>query len=91
MITKTVWVEIPVEITFSVDPGQRQTWEEPGYGPQIEDIRFNNDQVISALEHEIYGEKSTIPETLMNEYLEDAQADKEYWAEQKYNEKKEPF
>jgi len=91
MITKTVWVEIPVDITFSVDPGQEGSWDQPAYSPQIEDIRFNNDQVISALEHEIYGEKSTIPETLMNEYLEDAQADAEYWADQRYNEKKEPF
>ena len=87
----TIFIEIPVDITFSVDPGQEGSWYEPAYSPQIEDIRFNNNQVISALEHEIYGEKSTIPETLMNEYLEDAQADAEYWADQRYNEKKEPF
>jgi len=91
MITKTVWVEIPVEITFSVDPGQKQTHTDPGYEPQVEDISFDDKQVIIALENEIYGEQSTIHETLMNECLEDAQADAEYWADQRYNEKKEPF
>ncbi len=61
----TIYIEIPVNVTFSVDPGQKGSWDEPGYPAQVEDIDFDRHQVIEAVSEAIYGEKSTIDEDLM--------------------------
>lgn len=61
----TVYIELPIEIDFSIDPGQKQTWDDPGFPASVEDISYDHDQVIKALDEAIYGEKSTIDEDLM--------------------------
>ena len=60
----TIYIEIPIQITFSVDPGQKGNWNQPEYPATIEDIDFNDKQVIEAVNNEIYGEHSTIDEEL---------------------------
>ncbi len=62
---KTVFIEIPVTISFFIDPGQEQTLDDPGYPVQVEDIMYSHAQVIDALDHELYGEGSTIEEELI--------------------------
>ena len=63
---ETLYIEIPVEITFSIDPGQIQTHTNLGYPPSIEDIEFDNNQVIKEIEKAIYDKNSTVEEELMD-------------------------
>jgi len=64
---KTIRIEIPVQISFSIDKGQKGNWNQPDYKPSIEDVTFSDKQVIEALNNEVYGEKSLIEETLWEE------------------------
>jgi len=59
-----LYIEIPVKVTFSIDPGQKGNWNQPEYPASIEDIDFDDKQVIEAVNNEIYGEKSTIDEDI---------------------------
>ena len=85
----TIYIEIPIKISFSVDPGQMQTCTDPGYPPQIEDIDFDDKKVIEAVNTEIFGEKSTIDEDLMNEAIEQKKAKQEDYGDMKYEQSRE--
>jgi len=84
----TIYIEIPVTVTFSVDPGQKQTHTDPGFMPSIEDIDYDGKQVLDAVGAEIFGEKSHIEEELMEIAVDAKRADEEDQAEMKYNEMK---
>ena len=43
---KTIRIEIPVQISFSIDKGQKGTRNQPNYEPSIEDITFDDKQII---------------------------------------------
>ena len=62
--TKTIYREIPIQISFSIDKGQRGNWNQPEYEPSIEDILFSDHQVLEAVCNEVYGEKSTVIDEL---------------------------
>ncbi len=66
----TVYCEIPVKISFSIDKGQKGSWDQPHYEPSIEDMTFDDKQVIEAVNNEVYGEKSTIEEELWEDVRE---------------------
>ena len=61
---KTIFIQIPVQISFVIDKGQKGTRNQPHYEPSIEDITFDDKQVIEAVNNEVYGEKSLIEEEL---------------------------
>jgi len=64
---KTIRIEIPVQIRFRIDKGQKGTWEQPEYKPSIEDICFDDKQVIEAVNQEVYGEDSTVVDDLWDD------------------------
>ena len=61
---KTIRIEIPVQIRFVIDKGQKGTRNQPNYEPSIEDITFDDKQIIEAVNNEVYGEESTIEDEL---------------------------
>jgi len=70
-VKETLFIEIPVEITFSIDPGQKGRFSGrpddccPEYPAMVEDKTFNFEEVLSAVIEKIYGLDSTIDEELM--------------------------
>ncbi len=37
----TILIEIEVPVTYDIIPGQPQTWDEPGFDADIDDIQFD--------------------------------------------------
>jgi len=60
-----IYIEIPVEIEFSIEEGYTQTWDEPGQPTSVEDISFDRHQVIEEINDYIFGKNSTIDEDLL--------------------------
>ena len=91
----TIYIEIPVNITFNVDPGQKQTWGDnggdPPLPPSIEDMGFDKEQVLRAVRYEIYGKGSTVDEELMEFANQQKQADEEDLDDRKYQERKDAY
>ena len=83
-----VYIEIPVPITFSIDPGQTQT-DEPGYPAQVEDIMWDQRKAIIEIDKAIYGKDSTINEDLMAHAESERRHYDEDQADYKYQEMKE--
>jgi len=71
MATETIYIKIPVEISFSIDPGQKGKFSGqpedccPKYPPSIEDMDIDPGQILDAIRKAIFDDKSTIPEQLM--------------------------
>jgi len=66
----TVYCEIPVKISFSIDKGQKGSWDQPEYKPSIEDMTFDDKQVIEAVNNKVYGKNSTVIEELWEDVRE---------------------
>ena len=64
---KTIRIEIPVQISFSIDKGQKGTRNQPNYEPSIEDVTFDDKQIIEAVNNEVYGEESTVVDDLWDD------------------------
>jgi len=64
---KTIFIQIPVRISFMIDKGQKGTRNQPNYEPSICDITFDDKQVIEAVNNEVYSERSLIEEELWEE------------------------
>ena len=64
---KTIKIEIPVQLSFMIDKGQKGTRNQPDYKPSIEDVTFDDKQVIEALNNEVYGENSLVIDELWEE------------------------
>lgn len=67
----TIYIEIPVKVTFSIDPGQRGIFDQapencqPEYPASVEDINYSFDQIAGEVYEAIHGKDSTIEEELM--------------------------
>jgi len=85
----TLYIEIPVKVTFSANPGYPQTHDEPGCRPEVEDIDYDEQSVISAVNEAIYGKKSTIDEDLLEHAENEGRRYEEDKADYKYHEMKE--
>ena len=89
MATETIYIEIPVEISFSIDPGQKQTWDEPGFPPCIEDKAVTTGAVLKAVNDYIREHEDEIDAELMDLVKQKKMANEEYLADIKYNEMRE--
>lgn len=69
--TATIYIEIPVKISFSIDPGQKGRFSGPPedccpeYPACVEDMDIDPGQILDAIRKAIFDDKSTIPEQLM--------------------------
>ena len=72
-----IYIEIPVKVTFSIDPGQTKTHYDPGFPPQIEDIDFDSKQALIEIHNTIFDKDSWVGEELMN-IANDAAKEAEY-------------
>lgn len=82
----TIYIEIPVSVKFDFCPGQVGSWNDPSFPPSIEDIDFDNEQVLKAVRDAVHG--STIDEELMEVAIEKIKEKIEYAADLKYEEMK---
>ena len=89
MTTETIYIEIPVEISFSIDPGQKATHWEPGFPPCVEEMDINPGQILDEIRKVIFDDKSDIPEKLMDLVNQKKMANEEYLADIKYQEMRE--
>jgi hypothetical protein len=70
-VEATIYIKIPVKVTYTIDPGQRGIFDQapencqPEYPASVEDKDFSLRQVIGAVNEIINGEDSTIDEELM--------------------------
>ena len=85
---ETLYLEIPVEITFNVDPGQKTTHWEPGFPPSIEDKCFDLNQVQNAVQDYLKDKEDLVDAELMQLVRQKKMANEEYLADLKYNEMK---
>jgi hypothetical protein len=88
MRTETIYIEIPIQITFSIDPGQKQTHWEPGFPACVEDKAITTDSVIKAVNEYIEEHEDLVDAELMEKTRQRKGADEEYQADIKYNEMK---
>ena len=49
----TMWIEIPVEVTFEYDEGEKQTRDYPGSPPEIEFLSFDSKKTLDDIDSEI--------------------------------------
>ena len=67
----TIYIEIPVEVTFSIDPGQKGRFSGPPencwpeYPACVQDLTFDPKQVLAETHKALYDSDSTVPEQLM--------------------------
>ena len=94
MATTTLYIEIPVEIMYSIDPGQKGRFSGPPedcwpeYPACVEDKVIDEKQIMSEVRRQIY-EDETIDEQLMEIANQNKMDEMEYLADLKYNEMKE--
>ena len=91
----TIYIEIPVKVTFSVDPGQKETWGDNGGDPpipgSIEDKDFDEGQVLTAVRDAILSKKSNVDEELMEVAVQAKRTDEEDRGDKKYQEIKDAY
>ena len=83
---ETLYLEIPVEISFSIDPGQKATHWEPGFPPCVWEMDINPGQILDEIRKVIFDDKSDIPEKLMEIVRQRKGAAEEDAADRKYHE-----
>lgn len=83
------YIEIPAKISFSVSPGQPQTWDDPGYPPEVCDIEYDKAQILREIDKAIFGKDSTIDEDLLEHAEKEARHYDEERADYRYHELKE--
>ena len=86
-----IYIEIPIQITFTIDPGQKTTHWEPGFPPSIEDKAVTTGAVLKAVNDYIEEHEDEIDAELMEIANQNKMADEEYLADIKYNEMKERY
>ena len=97
MMKETLYIEIPVEISFSIDPGQKGRFSGPPenccpeYPACVEDMDINPGQILDEIRKAIFDDKSDIPEQLMEIARQKKGSAEEDAADRKYNEMKERY
>ncbi len=93
----TIYIEIPVKISFSVDHGQKGRFSGPPedcwpeFPACVEDIDIDPGQILDEIRKVIFDDKSTIPEQLMEIERQKKGAAEEDAADRKYQEMKERY
>ena len=62
----TMWIEIPVKVTFEYDEGEKQTRDYPGSPPEVEFLFFDSKKALDNLDSKIRDD-NTFEETCLNE------------------------
>jgi len=62
----TMWIEIPVEVMFGYDEGEKRTMDYPGSPQEVEFLGFNEKKALDNLDSKIRDD-NTFEETCLNE------------------------
>jgi len=93
----TIHIEIPVEISFSINPGQKGRFSgppedcRPEYPPEIENMDIDPGQILDEIRKAIFDDKSDIPAQLMEIARQKKGFNEEDAADRKYQEMKERY
>ena len=64
----TMWIEIPVEVMFEYDEGEKRTMDYPGSPPEVEFLFFDSKKALNNLDSKIRDD-NTFEQTCLNEIL----------------------